>query len=559
MSRREQRTALQNLTHLPDATAVLIAVAVLIASSLGVVDNLSLIQATCGTLALLAISLLIIRVIALERITRDLRRLSESAGEHGTLALKIDSLHAAERSALDRIDTFLTAGGLQTTAEEVVKNANQNLRDFEYAGVLSAYRLLGDVDIANELRLATGPIRIISTWTGCLISISEVLADKARSGCDVRVLILRHNSEFARLRSLELDPSDELSATRQIAIEIGEFNRLFHRYPEVRSSLRVKAFDARPPMSMFAYDDIRLLAFYWPGLNAMDGPAFRVVATGEPETGLAAIADREFERLWEDEKTLHIRVVEGEPQYLERPDLAWADDGAEHTSVLENLKRAAADHDEQARLAAWEHTLADLRQNKPRARTAVLELHERMIIGDLAGASMLVHAIDEAGHIALAEAVLCEAVDAGFMQYLERLVHHFLKTGRPQDAEAYLRKGVAAGNYYAIFRLVKILHSTNRSDEHEDVLRKGAEAGSREAMLNLVNLLDHSNRSLDADRFLENCYAQGRREAGHQIAVREYRGGQRDKALERLRNWAVEGDTEAESILAGMEDRTTSS
>jgi hypothetical protein len=542
----------KNLTHLPDATAVLIAFAVLIASSFGIVDNENLIQATCGILALLAISLLMIRVDAIERITNDLRRLSDSTGEHGSLALKIDAKHDTERAALERIDQFLTGGGLRATAEEVVQNANQSLRDFERAGVLSAYRALGDVDLASELRLATGSIRIVSTWTGCLISISDVLVDKARSGCDVRVLILRHNSEFARLRSLELDPSDALSASRQIAIEIGEFNRLFHRYPDVRPTLQVKAFDARPPMSMFAYDDVRLLAFHWPGTNAMDSPALRVAGISDSATGLAATADCEFERLWNDDKTFHMRVVNGEPEYLERPDLAWSTDGAELTSVLESLKQAATCHSKNARAVARERVLGDLRRNQQLASTAVLELHERMIVGDLVGASMLVGAIDEAGWITLAESVLCEAVDAGFMQYLEPLVRHLLETSRRHDAETYLRKGVAVGNYYAIFRLINILHSAGRSDEQEDVLRTGAEAGSQEAMFNLINLLDHSHRSLDADRFLETCYAQGRREAGHQIAIRGYRRGQRDNALARLSDWAAEGDAEAANILAGI-------
>jgi hypothetical protein len=305
-------------------------------------------------------------------------------------------------------------------------------------------------------------------------------------------------------------------------------------------------------MSMFAYDDTRLVAFYWPGTNAMSGPAVRVTATGDAEAGLAATADREFDRLWNDDTTLHIRVVDGEPEYLERPELAWSADPAEPGSVLADLKRAATGHGEQARTAARERALAGLRDNRSTAQAAVLELHERMIIGDLAGASLLVGALDEAGRLALAETVLCEAVDAGFMQYLERLVRHLLRTQRPHEAEVYLRKGVAAGNYYAIFRLVKILQSTDRADEQEDVLRTGAEAGSREAMLNLVNLLDHSHRTLDADRFLETCHAQGRREAGHQIAIRRYARGRHDAALASLRDWAAEGDEEAAHILAAI-------
>ncbi|HEX3589911.1 MAG TPA: hypothetical protein VHV74_09770 [Pseudonocardiaceae bacterium] len=523
MGRRGRWAPKRNLPLLLDATAILIAFAVLVGSNFGVVDNENLIQATCGILALFATSLLIIRVGAIERIA----------------------------TALGRIDGFLTGEGLRATTEDVVQSANQSLRAFERAGVVSAYRSLGDVDLAGELRLAAGPIRIISTWTGCLISISDILVEKARAGCDVRVLILRHNSDFARLRSLELDPSDALSATRQIAIEIGEFNRLFHRYPEVRSSLRVRAFDARPPMSMFAYDDTRLLAFYWSGTNAMDGPALRVVSTMDSGTGLAAIADREFERLWAHDRTFHIRVVDGEPEYLERPDLAWSADGRELTSVLEDLKRAAAGHGVQAR----ERALAGLRDDRTMVEAAVLELHERMIVGDLVGATMLVSAIGEAGRIGFAETVLCEAVDSGFMQYLEPLVRHFLETGRPHDAEAYLRKGVEAGNYYAVFRLIKILDSAGRSDEQEDVLRTGAEAGSREAMLNLVNLLDHSNRTLDADRFLQTCYAQGRRDAGHQIAIREYDRGRHGEALTLLREWSAEGDEEAANILAGITGR----
>ncbi|WP_424230045.1 hypothetical protein [Actinophytocola sp.] len=144
--------------------------------------------------------------------------------------------------------------------------------------------------------------------------------------------------------------------------------------------------------------------------------------------------------------------------------------------------------------------------------------------------------------------MLQEAVNCGYVQYLEKLVQLQFRAGNVADAERTLRRAVSTGNYYAIFRLIKLLDSTGRANEVEHVLRDGAEAGSPDAVRSLVNLLDQSNRSFEADRILRQKDADGVRPAGHMLAIREFCNGNAESALRRLREWAKDGDLVAQDI-----------
>jgi hypothetical protein len=130
--------------------------------------------------------------------------------------------------------------------------------------------------------------------------------------------------------------------------------------------------DEKGSMCMFAHDDTRLIGALWPGINAMDGPVVRVTGNGDASlnSSIGRIADREFERLWDDERTLYITVVDGEPQYTELPEMAWSVEGQYFASVLEDIKRATREGGELGR----RRTLSAIKSDPERVRVAVLEL-----------------------------------------------------------------------------------------------------------------------------------------------------------------------------------------
>jgi hypothetical protein len=535
------------LVHLPDIVAVAGTVVVFIVAGVTTLGNDALVQATCGILALMSMSLLIVRVTTLSRMEDALTELVERVGDHGEIRRRL----ARQDTELLGVKDFLTNGALDEKLLVAATTANGYRHGFERVGMVGSYPTLSEVDLADEMRGARESIRITASWTGCLITLGETLVEKARNGCDIRVLILRHNSEFARLRGLELDPANELCVTRQIATEMCEFNRLFRHHPELRDKLRVKAFDGRPPMCMFAHDETRLIGSMWPGINAMDGPVDRVVGDGDPflTTSLGRIADREFERLWNDERTLYITVVDGEPQYTELADKAWSVEGQHFASILEDVEQAAREGGEPGRERAIHAIMSD----PARIHIAVLELHERLRSKDVAEAAEIVELLEEIGELHQAETVLSEAVNCGYVQFLERLVRVQLRTGSEKNAEQLLRRAVSTGNYFAIFRLVRLLESTGRGGETERVLRDGTKAGSLEAMRNLVDLLDRSERELEADQLLQRKNSEGVRMAGHMLAIREFYRGEVEASLGRLREWALEGDLQAQEIVQRLE------
>jgi hypothetical protein len=502
---------------LPDILAVAGTSVVFIVAAVADIDNAVLVQATCGALTLFATTLLIVRATTFPKMDSTLTKLADDVGEDGAIRKGI----VKQSADLDRLMTFLTEGGLDGRLLEAATTANGYLHNFERVGIVGAYPTLGEVNLGEEMRSAKESVRIISTWTGCLIQLSEPLLEQARNGCDVRILILRHDSPFAAIRGLELDPYDKDCASRQIATEICEFNRLFHDNKDVKTRLRVKAFDARPPMCMFAHDDIRLIGSLWPGINAMDGPVVRAVGDGDRflSTSLGLIADREFERLWDDDKTRYIKVINGVPHYTESREEAWWTD-ENFASVLEEVRRAKSADGEQGRRRAIDR----IRSDPEKILVAVLELHQNLRSKRHAEAALIVGILEEIDELLQAESVLQEAVSSGDLQFLDKLVRLQLRHGKRRAAERNLRRAVSTGNDHAISHLTGLLESSGRKDQVEQVLRDGVEAGSPYALITLVELLDRSHRSAEAHRLLKRLASEGDPVAASLLAIRRRPG-----------------------------------
>lgn len=499
---------------LPDIIAVAGTSVVFIVAAVTDINSAVLVQAVCGALVLFSTTLLIIRATTFSKMDSTLTELSKDIGADGPIRKEIDK-HSVD---LHELAEFLTGGGLDGKLLEAATTANGYLRNFERVGIVGAYPTLGEVNLGEEMRRAKESVRIISTWTGCLIQLSEPLLEKARNGCDIRILILRHDSQFATLRGLELDPNDKDSASRQIATEICEFNRLFHDNKDVKAKLRVKAFDARPTMCMFAHDDVRLIGSLWPRINAMDGPVVRAVGAGDRvlSTSLGLIADREFERLWDDEKTRYINVVNGVPYYTELPEEAWWTDEY-FASVLEEVRHAKNTDGEVGRLRA----IDKIRSDPEKILVAVLELHQNLRSKRHAEAGLIVNILEEIDKLQQAESVLQEAVNSGELRFLDKLVRLQLRQGKAKAAERNLRRAVSMGNDHAVSYLTGLLESTHRKDEVEQVLQDGVAAGSSYALASLVERLTQSDRSAEADGLVRRLAAEGAPAVASLLAIHE--------------------------------------
>jgi hypothetical protein len=528
----------------PDVLAIIGAIIVVVAASIIKVNDDALIQTTAAILAFLATSQLIVRVTTIEKIESDIGDLKDAAGSAGVIQKRIgevaDYLHG------DELDSrFITSASL----------ANGVLVNFRRAGLSAAYNALSDVDLIKEMRLARSSIRIISTWTGCLISLGETLIEKARQGCDVRILILRHDSKYAELRGAELDPTDEMTASRQIKTEILEFNRLFRQHPELRTTLQVRAFDARPPMCMFSQDDDRLIGLIWPGLNAMDGPVVRVTAqpVAEQPSSLADIADRQFERLWLASSTKYIRVIAGEPSYTNDQDEAWSVAGETFASFIEQLGVAMV----QRGAAGRKEVLDRLHYEKGFAEIALLELHEKLRNGHNADARVIIEALEETGLALRAEAVLRDAVKGGQYRFLPNLVRLLDADGRQREADEVLRRASAQGHGWATSTLASRLERGGNLGELEQILAAGAQSGNEEALTQLVSLLDSSGRSTRANILLQRLSDEGNRTARQLHAWRLWQSGDEDASLTLLREWRRSGDLAAGKLARALERSDT--
>ncbi|WP_156993527.1 hypothetical protein [Pseudonocardia acaciae] len=540
----------KNLVYLPDIVAVAAAIAVFIKANVTSISNETLVQTASGLLALMVMTLLILRVTKIEKMDDGLSVIQREVKRSGALEERLSSNTSRIATRLSEIARFLEGGSLDERLRATALSSNSSLQNFHAAGITHVHASLQEVDLVDEFGRARRSIRIISTWVGCLLSLGEVLVAKAREGCEIRILVVQHTSTFARLRSLELDPGNEDTAPRSIANELCEFNRIFHQHPDVKGKIQVKAYDARPPMCLFSYDHTRLLGSLWPGVNAMDGPFIRVVGEGDPsvQLTLGRLADSAFERVWNDRTTCYVRVIDGVPEYTDRPELAWYAEGQIFASILDDYDQLDATEGKEGQ----QKVVNSVARDEGRARVAALELHQKLRSKEFGAAAKLVRILDAADSLKYAETVLIEAIDAGYTQFRQPLIKFFLQSAREAEAETLLRQGVVEGDYFSIFRLVQHLDASGRSDEVEPVLRDGAAARNSRARRSLINLLDTTNRSFEANQLLGTWYSAGDSISGHDLAVRLHADGDVDRATKILLKLAELGDADAQRRLTDL-------
>ncbi|MFD9960729.1 DUF5919 domain-containing protein [Amycolatopsis sp. NPDC059020] len=281
----------------------------------------SLVELTLGILALLAVTSLLQRVTKMADVER---KVDEVDAMLTNLSLEIKG-----------IATFFRGREFTNKMTAAVGDTSSLLRRFRHTGIEGGYDSLRVSDLVPNMRKAYS-IRVLSNWVGGLNELGDTLVKAAANDCDIRILILRHDSQHARSRSLELSRgADESFVQNQIATEILQFDHLFRNHPEARHKIQVKAYDASPTLCLFGYDKVRLIGLFWRGELVMNTPFLKVhgemasstngfAHPNEIRTSITERIDEHFESLWSDPSAKYIRVANGKPEYVDSFSEAWS-------------------------------------------------------------------------------------------------------------------------------------------------------------------------------------------------------------------------------------------
>jgi hypothetical protein len=470
-------TALRWLRHNPSLafeflTAAL-GVAAFVASVFVTIPQATMVAVTVALLAFLSVSALLQRVTTLEKVDR----------------------HVAS------VHDFIRSGGLVRAVESGARDALDSVKSLHEAGIELVYEDLRAIDLRNNLASAERSIRILSNWVGVLPEIGEMLARKAKDGCSVQVLLLQHTASYAQLRSIELGlPADEVS--RQIEGDLRRFNSIISASGTTgtRCPLKVRAFDARPPICMFAYDDIRLIGMFWPELDAMNGPFIQI--RGERASDLlpplVAMADKQFEYLWGSPATRFVRLLNGEPHYVIEEDLAWRQCKALEAFITDVRAADAAN-------PPRSQALDDLRRHHPDIVSIVVAAgHEAIDIGSMDHFDAVARWLDRERHVGAVEALSLEALNRGHADPLRRYLAILENADRILDAEPVLWRFAEKGDRVARSWLVKVLESTERGKDAEERLLDWAMRGDINSRHEIVQRMLRSNRGATAEKMLRD-------------------------------------------------------
>jgi Domain of unknown function (DUF5919) len=251
------------------------------------------------------------------------------------LALLAGSSLWERRVRIDRIDdrttathAYLSSGSMVEDVTRAVNPGYETLEHFQTAGLTRVYENLGEAGLVAKLRAARS-IRILATWMGNRNEVNGVLAERARQGCKVQVLLLQHDSEYARLRSREIGYGNDDHASGEICADLSDFQRLCQD-TKVAANLEVKAYDGSPVTYMVAYDNTRLLGYFWRKRPSVETPYFELSGSKPEEGGrdersaVVKMIDEHFDNVWDDSKTKYVRMEGGIPAYVDDRDQAWA-------------------------------------------------------------------------------------------------------------------------------------------------------------------------------------------------------------------------------------------
>jgi hypothetical protein len=223
---------------------------------------------------------------------------------------------------------------------EAISSINSQVTLFRNSGITGGCETLDWHDLAKRMENAKS-IRILSNWVGALSELGPTFVRAANRECEIQILVLQHNSEYAKQRSIELSHGTFPDFVQsQIASEIEQFAKLYRENPILKRYMTVKAYNICPVMCLFAYDDIRLLGLFWRGEYVMHSPFLELDGRTAQRSAVIQRIDKHFRMIWDDVNTRYIRWGDKKPEYVVYKKQAWSTSVAPHGSAVAKVPEA---------------------------------------------------------------------------------------------------------------------------------------------------------------------------------------------------------------------------
>lgn len=231
----------------------------------------------------------------------------------GALLERVTKLNRVDKHLSEVYDQLAT-GGLVRELSAIRGRSDALVERLNAVGITWTYVDLHEAAIGQKLRRAKS-IRVLTTWMGNLTEHEWTLTQAAEANCEIKILMLRHDSIYAKMRSKELG-LEQGSGPKRIKEELITLERMRKESEGVRRNLSVRAYSGIPIMYLIAYDACRLLGLLWRNRMAIATPFLEVKGVA-PE--IARIIDEHFNKIWHDPNTKSVKIVNGEPRYEDDP------------------------------------------------------------------------------------------------------------------------------------------------------------------------------------------------------------------------------------------------
>lgn len=169
---------------------------------------------------------------------------------------------------------------------EITKN---NLDNYGFSRVITRkpYELLD-----KKYSMAKKRIYILQTWLEASNPIPQALANAARSGVEVKILILNPDSIFAKDRTINL--GYEQNSTRPNSLFDGLIASIKKRIGE-KSNFQLGIYDHLPPFPMYLIDNWIAIGQYWYDEGSITNYHFEVTIQAG---GIGELYLNTFESIW---------------------------------------------------------------------------------------------------------------------------------------------------------------------------------------------------------------------------------------------------------------------
>jgi Domain of unknown function (DUF5919) len=192
-------------------------------------------------------------------------------------------------------------GDVEHKLEEVVSRRYEELDQVRMSGLKTIHQEKFYARVEEKFRDAKKSIRILQTWSGEFPSLGRSLKLAAERGCEIRILLLKPNSEAAKRRGADLGHG-ETQVKKFIENDLAILNTLYAGLAKKKDNLEVRLYEASAVIAIHGFDDTNFVGTYWCGRHSQEGPQYEVVGrvgSGSDDPFLWEIVSDHFEAIWE--------------------------------------------------------------------------------------------------------------------------------------------------------------------------------------------------------------------------------------------------------------------